>query len=47
MRQTGFSTKVGSTTEIQAGSDAVVVSEPTLGSTLRTKGRFYLLCEVI
>ena len=47
MRQTGFSTKVGSTTEIQAGSDVVVVSEPTLGATLRTKGRFYLLCEVV
>jgi len=47
VRQTGFSTKVGSTTEIQAGSDVVVVSEPTLGATLRTKGRFYLLCEVM
>jgi hypothetical protein len=47
VRQTGFSTKVGSTTEIQAGSDVIVVSEPTLGATLRTKGRFYLLCEVM
>jgi hypothetical protein len=46
VRQTGFSTKVGSTTEIRAGSDVVVVSEPTLGATLRTKGRFYFLCEV-
>ncbi len=46
MRQTGFSTKVGSTTEIRAGSDVVVVSEPTLSATLRTKGRFYFLCEV-
>ena len=46
MRQTGFSTKVGSTTEIRAGSDVVVVSEPTLSATLRTKGRFYILCEV-
>jgi sugar lactone lactonase YvrE len=47
VRQTGFSTKVGSTTEIRAGSDVVVVSEPTLGATLRTKGRFYFLCEVM
>ena len=47
MRQTGFSTKVGSTTDIRSGSDVVVVSEPTLGSTLRTKGRFYFLCEVL
>src|SRR5260221_14646743 len=28
-------------------SDVIVVSEPTLGATLRTKGRFYLLCEVL
>jgi len=47
VRQTGWSTKVGSTTEIRAGSDVVVVSEPTLGATLRTKGRFYFLCEVM
>ncbi len=25
----------------------MVVSEPTLGATLRTKGRFYFLCEVV
>jgi hypothetical protein len=47
VRQTGFSTKVGSTTEIQGGSDVIIVSEPTLGATLRTKGRFYFLCEVM
>ena len=48
MRQTGFSTKVGSTTDLsQANSDVVVVSEPTLGAALRTKGRFYFLCEVM
>ena len=47
MRQTGFSTKVGSTIDIRSGSDILVVSEPTLGATLRTKGRFYLLCEVL
>ena len=46
MRQTGFSTKVGSTTDLHSGSDVIVVSEPTLGATLRTKGRFYFLCEV-
>ncbi|HEX9268719.1 MAG TPA: hypothetical protein VF998_02635 [Candidatus Limnocylindria bacterium] len=47
MRQTGFSTKVGSTTDTRPGSDVVVVSEPSLGATLRTKGRFYFLCEVV
>ena len=47
MRQTGFSTKVGTTTDIVPTSDVVVVSEPTLGATLRTKGRFYFLCEVV
>jgi len=48
VRQTGFSTKVGSTTDLsQANSDVVVVSEPTLGAALRTKGRFYFLCEVM
>lgn len=47
MRQTGFSTKVGTTTELRPTSDVVVTSEPTLGATLRTKGRFYFLCEVM
>lgn len=47
MRQTGFSTKVGSTTELRPTSDVVITSEPTLGATLRTKGRFYFLCEVL
>ena len=47
MRQTGFSTKVGSTTELRTTSDVVITSEPTLGATLRTKGRFYFLCEVM
>ena len=47
MRQTGFSTKVGSTTDVRSASDVVVISEPTLGATLRTKGRFYFLCEVL
>jgi hypothetical protein len=47
VKQTGFSTKVGSTTDLRPNSDVVVVSEPTLGATLRTKGRFYFLCEVL
>lgn len=40
-------TTVGSTTDVRAGSDAIVVSEPEVGATLRTKGRFYFLCEVM
>ena len=40
-------TTVGSTTDVRAGSDTIVVSEPEVGATLRTKGRFYFLCEVI
>jgi len=40
-------TTVGATTEVRAGSDSIVVSEPEVGATLRTKGRFYFLCEVI
>ena len=46
MRQTGFSTKVGSSADVRPGPDVILVSEPTLGATLRTKGRFYFLCEV-
>jgi len=40
-------TTVGATTDARAGSDTIVVSEPEVGATLRTKGRFYFLCEVI
>jgi len=40
-------TTVGSTTDVRAGSDTILVSEPEVGATLRTKGRFYFLCEVI
>jgi len=40
-------TTVGATTEVRAGSDTIIVSEPEVGATLRTKGRFYFLCEVI
>lgn len=47
MRQASIHTTVGATTDVRAGSDAIVVSEPEVGATLRTKGRFYFLCEVI
>src|SRR2546428_1510482 len=47
VRQATFVTKTGSTTELRPGApDVIVASEPTLGATLRTKGRFYFLCEV-
>lgn len=41
-----FITKVGSTSDVRTSrSDVVIVHEPDIGSTLRTKGRLYLLCE--
>lgn len=47
MRQASLATKIGTTAELRAGApDVIVASEPTLGATLRTKGRFYFLCEV-
>ena len=47
MRQQSLATKIGTTAELRPGSpDVIVASEPTLGATLRTKGRFYFLCEV-
>lgn len=47
MPAASFTTTVGSTSDIRASKfDAVVVHEPEIGATLRTKGRFYLLCEV-
>ena len=47
MRQASLATKIGTTAELRPGtSDVIVTSEPTLGATLRTKGRFYFLCEV-
>jgi hypothetical protein len=47
MRQVGLATKIGTTAELRPGApDVIVASEPTLGATLRTKGRFYFLCEV-
>jgi hypothetical protein len=47
MRQASFVTKIGTTAELRPGApDVILASEPTLGATLRTKGRFYFLCEV-
>src|SRR5712691_2358831 len=40
-------TKIGTTAEVHPGApDVILASEPTLGATLRTKGRFYFLCVV-
>lgn len=47
MRQASLATKIGTTAEVRPGApDVIIASEPTLGATLRTKGRFYLLVEV-
>jgi hypothetical protein len=46
MRPASFMTTVGSTGAGREGRDVVVVSEPEVGATLRTRGRAYLLCEV-
>src|SRR5437660_6346670 len=47
MRQASFVTKLGSTADVRPGApDVILASEPTLGATLRTKGRFYFLGEV-
>ncbi|MDP9275238.1 MAG: hypothetical protein M3O99_06570 [Chloroflexota bacterium] len=47
MRQVSLATKIGTTAELRPGTpDVIVASEPTLGATLRTKGRFYFLVEV-
>src|SRR5256712_268217 len=47
VRQASFVTKIGSTAELRPGApDVILAIEPTLGATLRTKGRFYFLCEV-
>src|SRR5204862_3940123 len=47
MRPQSLATKIGTTAELRPGTpDVIVASEPTLGATLRTKGRFYFLCEV-
>lgn len=47
MPAASFVTKVGSTLEVRASkADVIVIHEPETGALLRTKGRFYLLCEV-
>ena len=47
MRQVTLATKIGTTAELRPGApDVIIASEPTLGATLRTKGRLYFLCEV-
>jgi hypothetical protein len=47
MRRASLATKIGTTAELRPGTpDVILASEPTLGATLRTKGRFYFLCEV-
>lgn len=46
MRPASFVTTVGSTGTAQDGRDVVIVQEPDIGATLRTRGRFYLLCEI-
>lgn len=44
-RQTSLTTRVGSTADVRRGSDVILVTEPEIGATLRTKGRFYFLSE--
>ena len=45
MKQASFVTKVGSSADLRHGSDVILVHEPEIGATLRTKGRFYFLGE--
>jgi hypothetical protein len=46
MRPTSFLTTVGASGGSRDGRDVVITHEPEIGATLRTRGRFYLLCEV-
>ncbi|HET8568601.1 MAG TPA: hypothetical protein VFM93_06415 [Candidatus Limnocylindria bacterium] len=46
MKRTSFATTVGSTGDPGRGADVILTHEPEIGATLRTKGRFYALCEV-
>ena len=47
MPAASFVTTVGSTLDVRASkADVIVVHQPETGATLRTKGRFFLLCEV-
>lgn len=46
MRPASFTTTVGSAGPGQDGREIVITYEPDVGATLRTRGRFYLLCEI-
>ena len=47
MSQASFVTTVGSTRDVRTSkADVILIHEPETGAMLRTKGRFYLLCEV-
>ena len=46
-RRASYVTRVGSTLDgASSSTDVVVTREPEVGSVLRTKGRFYFVCEV-
>src|SRR5207245_9184895 len=46
-RGVSLGTTIGTPAGVRRGApDVTLASEPTLGATLRTKGRFYFLCEV-
>jgi len=46
MRAASFVTTVGATIAARDGREMVIVHEPPTGATLRTRGRFYLVCEI-
>ncbi|MBI2324600.1 MAG: hypothetical protein HYU87_06540 [Chloroflexi bacterium] len=46
MRPASFITTVGATSAGRDGRDIVIIHEPPTGATLRTRGRFYMVCEV-
>lgn len=46
MRLASFVTTVGTSGAGQGGRGIVIAHEPEVGAVLRTRGRFYLLCEI-
>ena len=46
MRPASFVTTVGTSGAGQGGRDILITHEPDVGAILRTRGRFYLVCEV-
>ncbi|MBI2773055.1 MAG: hypothetical protein HYX56_00980 [Chloroflexi bacterium] len=46
MRTASFVTTVGTIGTSTDGRDVVITHEPETGATLRTRGRFYLVCEI-